>query len=242
MPLSLLAVFGDGSVVEIPYAKTIPPKVRKPCIKAWPIHEAHGVIYVWHHPNGDAPLWEVAQLPTIEGDEWMHFRSWDTKIGVHVQEITENGVDYPHFLYVHGTKSLPKPEWTIDGVRRTGLAVTKMETPRGIVDATLRTVATGPGQSFVHFSGIADVLNIVLPTPIDEHSTHLRFELYYPAKLVGTGSGERAAQSFVREVVDQIEQDRPIWENKRYEPAPVLCDGDGPIIQYRRQYAQYYVN
>jgi len=230
---------GTGAVVEIPYAKIIPPKVRRPCIKSWPIQEADGVVFAWYHPKGEPPLWELARFPVLENDEWKHYQSYQTIIGIHVQEITENGVDYPHFLYVHGTKSLPKPKFTIDGYRRTGLAEAKMETPRGMVDGQIRTEAIGPGQSFVRFSGIAEVLNLVMATPIDNKTTHLRFELYYPKSL--TGSGERAAQAVAREVVGQLEQDRPIWEHKRYEPSPVLCDGDGPIIQYRRQYAQYYV-
>jgi hypothetical protein len=37
-----------------------------------------------------------------------------------------------------------------------------------------------------------------------------------------------------------IDQDVPIWENKRYRERPILCEGDGPIMQYRKWAAQFY--
>ena len=37
-------------------------------------------------------------------------------------------------------------------------------------------------------------------------------------------------------------QDFRIWENKRYEPKPVLCDEDGPIAEHRRWAKQFYVD
>jgi hypothetical protein len=31
-----------------------------------------------------------------------------------------------------------------------------------------------------------------------------------------------------------------IWENKIYLDRPMLCDGDGPIGEFRRWYAQFF--
>ncbi len=47
------------------------------------------------------------------------------------------------------------------------------------------------------------------------------------------------AAAVVREVVRQMNQDIPIWEHKRYLAAPMLCDGDGPIAEYRRWARQF---
>ena len=33
-----------------------------------------------------------------------------------------------------------------------------------------------------------------------------------------------------------------IWNNKRYRPNPLLCDGDGPILPFRKWFSQFYVN
>jgi hypothetical protein len=35
-------------------------------------------------------------------------------------------------------------------------------------------------------------------------------------------------------------QDVAIWEHKRWQDEPILCDGDGPIGDLRRWYAQFY--
>jgi 3-ketosteroid 9alpha-monooxygenase subunit A len=35
-------------------------------------------------------------------------------------------------------------------------------------------------------------------------------------------------------------QDVQIWENKIYLDRPILCDGDGPIGEFRRWYSQFY--
>ena len=46
--------------------------------------------------------------------------------------------------------------------------------------------------------------------------------------------------AFMDEVTRQLEQDIPIWENKRYLNPPVLCDGDGPIGLFRKWSKQFY--
>jgi 3-ketosteroid 9alpha-monooxygenase subunit A len=35
-------------------------------------------------------------------------------------------------------------------------------------------------------------------------------------------------------------QDVAIWEHKRWQDQPMLCDGDGPIDELRKWYAQFY--
>ena len=43
-------------------------------------------------------------------------------------------------------------------------------------------------------------------------------------------------------VCEQVEQDMLIWNKKIYEPNPILCDGDGPIAQYRKWFSQFYAS
>jgi hypothetical protein len=38
------------------------------------------------------------------------------------------------------------------------------------------------------------------------------------------------------EAVDMI-----VWNNKKYRPKPILCDGDGPIAKWRKYFRQFYV-
>ena len=31
-----------------------------------------------------------------------------------------------------------------------------------------------------------------------------------------------------------------VWDNKKYRPQPLLCDGDGPILLWRQWFMQFY--
>ena len=31
-----------------------------------------------------------------------------------------------------------------------------------------------------------------------------------------------------------------VWDNKKYRPQPLLCDGDGPILVWREWFSQFY--
>jgi len=75
-------------------------------------------------------------------------------------------------------------------------------------------------------------------TPIDEQRIHLRFNFSVPLEQSETNA--MYTTGVVQEIVRQVEQDIPIWENKVYVENPVLCDGDGPIAKYRKWFGQFY--
>ena len=56
------------------------------------------------------------------------------------------------------------------------------------------------------------------------------------------GGADRLAlsQGVADFVAGQFEHDVPIWENKIYRQNPMLCDGDGPIAEFRRWCQQFY--
>jgi 3-ketosteroid 9alpha-monooxygenase subunit A len=229
---------GQGGVTDIPYTKIVPPKLRKSCTPAWPIQETLGVVYVWYHPYKEAPMWELATIPELAEENWVMTERHEWIIKIHIQEITENGMDYAHFRAVHGTKSPPAPEYKIDGYARYSSVTTKMETPRGLVDGTIEVRAVGPGQSFNRFYGISDVVMSQQQAAIDSQTVHIRQQFFHPP---GISDGKmRVTKAQIRNLVFQIEQDIPIWEHKHFEPNPILVEGDGPILSYREQYARYY--
>jgi 3-ketosteroid 9alpha-monooxygenase subunit A len=229
---------GDGAVTDIPYAKVIPPRLAKSCDNAWPTREDFGFIFVWYHPQKTAPKWELATVPEISEQGWAPFEEAEWTINVHMQEITENSVDYAHFSVIHGTKSPPVPTLKIEGYTRYSLIETKMVTPRGEVDGKIEVRAVGPGQSFTRFHGIANVLMNQQATAINQERTHLRQQFYRPADV--SEGGKRVTNAIVRDLVFQVGQDIPIWEHKRFQAKPMLVEGDGPILSYRKQYARYY--
>jgi hypothetical protein len=62
-------------------------------------------------------------------------------------------------------------------------------------------------------------------------------------KLDGRSEDEMAAfhKPYADDMALAVEQDFPIWENKAYHATPRLCDGDGPVSDFRRWAAQFYV-
>ena len=64
----------------------------------------------------------------------------------------------------------------------------------------------------------------------------------FALQAIKDGAPERpgVAAAIIRDIVKQMHEDIPIWENKRYLDAPKLCDGDGPIGAYRAWTRQFY--
>ena len=80
-----------------------------------------------------------------------------------------------------------------------------------------------------------------MTTPIDEDRVKCRFAFTQP-KVDGEVITGGVNGAIIKNIVGQLEEDKPIWENKIYRPLPVLCDGDGPIAKFRKWYSQFYVN
>jgi 3-ketosteroid 9alpha-monooxygenase subunit A len=230
---------GQGGVTSIPYTKIIPPKLKRPdCLKTWIIQESMGVVYVWYHPRNAAPKWELAADPDIIAENWVLAETHEWIVKIHVQEITENGQDYAHFRAVHGTQGPPASEFKVDGWVRKNSVTTQMVTPRGPMTGNISTNAVGPGQSFVRYTDVTNVFQAQEVTAIDANTTHMRWQFFHPPDL--SDGKMRVTKARMRDLVKQVTQDIPIWENKRYHPDPLLVEGDGPIIAYRKQYARYY--
>lgn len=238
---------GDGYCTEVPYAKKMPPRVDGvQCITPYPTVERNGVIWAWYHPQGLAPSFEVDEVPEFSSGEWSEPSIWEWTINCPIQEASENSVDKAHFAYVHLAENVPEGDVTIVGHRRTTELVSRVPTIDStgqrsrteMVNTHLLTVGIGPGQTWQRFTGIFDTVMMGVVTPIDADSLHLRFVFTQPKQQSPLEAV--AAQGFMKEICHQVEQDIPIWNHKHYQPNPVLCDGDGPIAQFRKWFSQFY--
>lgn len=231
---------GEGECTDVPYAKNMPPKVAgKKCLKTFPIREINQMIYAWYHPEGAEPMWEVIEHEETNSDDWSPLDRYDWTIKTHCQDMAENAADPAHFLYVHGTADMPEWETTYDGPVARGLQEANMPTPKGIVPGAIRTGSNGPGQSFTRFTGIAETFLQSATTPIDENTVQVLFGFTQP-KVDGEVKKGGVDAAIIANIVGQLEEDKPIWENKIYRPLPILCDGDGPIAKFRKWYSQFY--
>lgn len=240
---------GEGRCTAVPYAKNMPPKVAgdKQAIYAYPTVERNHVIWAWYHPERVAPLFDVVELPEFYSDEWTDIQRMDWVFSTTIQESGENAVDAAHFVYVHGAKEMPVGETEYNGHMRTSKYVMKVPAMNedGTIDLSgrlresyLTTCGNGPGQTWQRFTGVLETLMMAVVTPIDQDHIHLHFVFTQPK---GLSEGQKMlAYGVMAELKNQVENDIPIWEHKIYLESPTLCDGDGPIHQYRKWFRQFY--
>jgi phenylpropionate dioxygenase-like ring-hydroxylating dioxygenase large terminal subunit len=228
----------SGDCVAVPYAKRIPPRARVTC---WPTCERNGLVLVWYHPEGKPPSWEVPEIPEATSPDWSEPERFEWTVRTQPQEITENAADSAHFRYVHGTLNVPQTEARFDGAIRNSLNKIRMKTPRGEVDGAVKSSAYGLGLVSVRYKGICETLQIGSVTPIDSERVVIR-KAFSQQRVDGKSPEGGVAAGILRNVVGQLEQDIPIWENKVYYEKPLLCDGDGPIAPFRRWAQQFYAD
>jgi len=248
-PFHAWAFDGRGVCTDVPYANQIPPRIQgKSVLHSYPVSEVNGLIWCWYHPRRVAPLFEVEHVAEMDSDDWTPLDCYEWTIRSIIQETGENAVDTAHFLYVHTAATLPEGEITVEGHRR--VTDITMMTPaldeNGVRDPTgkqlvhghLVTRNCGPGQTVQYFNTFFRTIMIGTITPIDAEHIHLRFSFSQPR--AATPEQQAMARGVIANVVQQVGQDIPIWEHKKYQENPILCDSDGPINKYRKWFRQFY--
>jgi phenylpropionate dioxygenase-like ring-hydroxylating dioxygenase large terminal subunit len=225
-----------------------PPAAR---LRAWPTREWCGAILVYHDPDTAEPAWELPAMPEVGTADWTALRPANRwVIRSHPQEFGENGMDIVHFPFLHSqqTAEIRSEEYRAEGplfFHRTfqryaifGLARLWAPEVKGPLDITL----VGPGcainRARVQAGIELEYTYVFFFTPLDGERVEMRS--YLAMRRVGSRILEwvllRKARS---EGARTIEQDIPIWENKRYRERPLLSDADGPILAFRRWYRQF---
>lgn len=225
-----------GACVAVPYASRIPAAARA---EAWPTVERNGAIFVWYHPDGAAPSFEIPDIPEASSPDWSTPDRYEWTIRSQIQELGENGVDSAHFRYVHGALNVPETQVDVDGARRRAFQPVRLETPRGVVEGGIDATVYGMGFATTRFTGICETLELAFSTPIDAQHVRVRYAFTQP-RVDGKDPEGGVAAAIIRDIVKQMNEDIPIWENKTFRARPILCDGDGPIPEYRRWCEQFY--
>lgn len=238
----------DGVITDIPYASRIPPKWEgKPCLKTYSVCEQNNVIWAWYHPNDAKPEYPVLELPEASNEDWTHNRRYSWEFNSCPQEIAENGVDVAHFQFVHKMEAVPLGKTEYEGHIRRSLVTGSHMVPDETgdvkeVEVSVSVVQNGAGQKWTRFSGVGDYLVQVLVTPVAREKVEVRFAYSYPKHEKGSYLDNVMEYSIATTNGQQgLEGDIPIWHNKFHLVKPVLCDGDGPIMQFRKYFSQFYV-
>ena len=232
---------GDGRCEAIPYSKRIPKNARA---RSYPVHEVDGRIYLWHHAEEKEPEWKIPKLPEFGSPDWTsRWIRYRWTIRSQPQEIMENAIDWPHFQVVHSMAAPDHREEDFEGPLFTWTIGTRyVESPveGPTSDLHMRAYNWGLGYCANYYTGAYATLSVTNLTPIDDDTT----DIFHGVIGRRDGRAEEEAMADLRaqmdEQADVVKQDFEIWEHKRYRPAPVLCDGDGPIAAFRRWAGQFY--
>jgi phenylpropionate dioxygenase-like ring-hydroxylating dioxygenase large terminal subunit len=219
---------GDGACVDIPYGEGRIPS--KACVRSYEVREQDGLVLFWFHARGDAPSYEVPTFDEAHDREWSRPHVFRAEMVASLQDMAENNVDYTHFRFVHGRneKDRSYSEFTTDGPFSTVIEHFDAH------DMAFTRFTFGPGVALLRIPQITTVLTTT--TPIDRRHVRLLWHFYFPA------GAEATADAVIAGVVGDhgLQADLPIWRDKVFVDRPLLVKGDGPILEFRRWYEQFY--
>jgi 3-ketosteroid 9alpha-monooxygenase subunit A len=231
-----------GWCKKIPYASKMPPITeRQPILRTLPVQEKYGLIWAWHHPNMDPPTWDLPEIPDMDSSDYVkpHRKSWP--INTAIQELAENGVDFPHLKFLHGNPTIPHAEYRFEDHKY----FVNMDHGAQVGESY------GPGLNIFRFSrnGVSATM-VSYTQPITREQSMMNMSFTH--KRYPEGSQEATvAEHIVKHMIGEAEGedaagfesvDLVVWNNKKYRARPVLCDGDGPILQYRSWFKKFYVD
>mmetsp|Transcript_36634 Transcript_36634/g.42799 ORF Transcript_36634/g.42799 Transcript_36634/m.42799 type:complete len:409 (+) Transcript_36634:24-1250(+) len=238
----------EGQCTKIPYQENIPNSMK--CQDIPRVVEKNGSVLIWFDVDGKDPDWEVPEIPEIS-DKNVRWRGTTRHtVHTHLQEIHENGADQAHLPVVHWrTIFFYRPLWHQWGIKWAPNETHKWKTDFEVKEVmkvgnwtvpftTFNVEGHHIGPGFVHFKmqsvfGPIWVVHNLLP--VEGFLQKSNYEMWAPkhipvwfCKIVLLGWA------------NQYERDIKIWNQKMFLNAPQIVKNDGPIVQYRRWFKQFY--
>lgn len=225
-----------GACVSVPYAEKIPPRAR---LRAWPVREGSGVLFVWYDASGATPSWEPPTVVEYGRPDFGGYVQRGWTIRTHILEPAENIIDAAHFRSVHGSVSHPTTTVESDGLHFRSASSFQAATPRGPIEMCIDATAYGVALWILRFTGIVETVALLGLTPLDGERIRMRLSF-----LVSTANGEGpdhgVGAAVVADICKQVDQDVPIWEHKVYRERPLLCAGEQALSALRSWARQFY--
>lgn len=244
-----------GKCQHIPYSQSI-PKTKKVHAFAYPTAERLGVIFVYYSSDNSSPTWELPQFKNDLQGNWTDPTHTEMFIKTHILEFAENGFDVAHFKPIHGSE---ENSIELDRKQPVGpqllFALNLVYPGSGIgkfggkvsVHAEWRYSGLGVFDNYVTLRGYPmELRQHFFFTPLDEETVRIqvalrinkdKIKLPNPFRYVALKLIEKQNRKIL---LRNFEEDRPIWENKKFREPPILCEGDGPIVYLRTWMKQFY--
>lgn len=240
----------EGRNVCIPYEKR-PNRGRR--IPSFPVVERNASVYMWYDADGREPFFDAPDVFASfdDGgvdDYYPQQRLFEQGHEMHPQYVLENGVDFAHFKYVHGTPINPiftrhdfdQPVSYVD------FTITFEGDDRQVIDdvsSGVEAINGGLGIAVTKSWGMIDNRTISCVTPVDDATSDVRFTVYIGRPKGEVRNPERAAAKaaeFGDEVIRQFRQDIHIWSHQRYSDPPALASGELEGFTAIRQWARQF--
>lgn len=228
--------FGSsGHCAKIPYSKIIPPAAK---LKTYPVNEVNGLIFLWNDPEGLAPNYDIPLIPEwLDEAGWTHWTPEVRAMRTQQHEVIDNIADATHFGPVH------QMHVTDFSVKFEGhQAIQHQHGPSVLAHGEEGLLSTdaiyhGPGYLLTYLYTAINSIMLVAHTPIDKGNLQLFYGLMVKK---GPGIDDKVIEEITHAGKMAFYQDADIWENKSWVTDPLLVNGDGPILQARRWYSQFY--
>ena len=238
--------WGEGGRCEhIPYHDAIPPRAR---LRQWEVHVENDLVYMWHDHEELPPMADQA-IPRHRSTWEKGWSEWAMISGVaqsNCRELIDNLADASHFSPVHGSP--------VDSYINASQAHSYCQMLTGgnplIGGDSLRSIAYYYGPSYV----IADMWSTVWGYPIESIMmigsvpiTQNSFIMHFGMKVraleqLSFAENQRLIRNYIAQGQETFFQDLRIWDTKVRVDNPILCGGDGPLLQLREWYNQFYVD
>jgi len=234
---------GDGSNVEIPYARR-PNKAAR--IGSYPVREVNGCVLMWFDHDDAEPTWEPPRFEEFYSADYFALSPHGTahiwkNVGFAPQHVMENSADFAHFKFVHKNAEIAvidyvRPDWP---VFRYQMATTYRTPEEPSVPGELPGEMWGLGLLMFRVLGVHDTTQLVTVTPIDEAHSDLRISVV-SRNTDGTEVPDGMALRIMRHQIKEIERDLPIWENMAYLNRPLLTPDEAKAFRILRAWTRQF--
>lgn len=203
-----------------------------------PVIIRNDIVFGWH---GKGEAW--FEPPEYCEDGWTKKKWASSSFTTHIQEVVENSVDRRHFVHVHKYSEAEQIEPDlIDG----GHFRSIMQAKASINLPFINRISTSRIELNVH--GLGYML-IATDTPEEKLKTRawvlavpedgINLKINFGVSVLGRG-GNLSRWMVSQEMGTTLEQDRDIWNNKRYLTSPRLTSSERSFLKFRQYCAQFY--
>jgi 3-ketosteroid 9alpha-monooxygenase subunit A len=234
----------DGKCNEIPYFDgAIPEQAR---VRSWTVAERYGIVFAWHDAEGLAPDIDLPPYPEWDDPQWLR---WDGlrlvgDMNTHPIEVVDNTSDVAHLDHLHGSEVV----WYENEVA--GPFYWQRQSSRGRTTDEANPMAGAPFSTDVYYSGPgllcsrfeeAHLAQLIAHTPIDDGSVRLWQATMMRSPKPVVDEAVRGALKHINDtMVHGLTEDYEVWANKRPAVQILRIPTDGPFLQARTWYSQFY--